>query len=108
MQCRDCIGKLTGTPIVQAVMHLEKLWALNVNVTTRIVDCCTAPMLMQQVRRQACLSLSCGAWWVQILYGCNKQLKWDNLVFCAKPGQLPKCSFVWRLHAPLEHAIGRM
>ena len=33
----------------QAKLHMESLWARNVNITTRIVDCHTAPMLMKQV-----------------------------------------------------------
>lgn len=49
-QNRGCKENLTTNPIIQAALHLEKLWALNVGVTTRIVDCCTAPMLIQQVR----------------------------------------------------------
>ncbi len=49
----------------QAKLHMESLWARNVNITTRIVDCCTAPMLMKQVRCgqsrsvQAVIKISC-------------------------------------------------
>jgi len=36
-----------------ARLHLETLWGRHVDITTRIVDCSTAPMLMQQARRAA-------------------------------------------------------
>ena len=53
-------------------MHLEKLWALNVGVTTRIVDCCTAPMLMQQVRWPGTLASAMRSWLGHVFQGCKK------------------------------------
>lgn len=55
MTCEDIIapgGTIANVGVhgVKVDLHLEKLWAKNITVTTRLVDTVTTPMLLKTVQ----------------------------------------------------------